>query len=526
MQSPWVMAVLVAGVIALTPLANRLRVPPPVALLLFGLVVGLAPGTAELAIDPELVLPVVLPPLLFAATQRTTVREFREQAGPVLLLAVGLTLSTVVVVAVAVHAVGVPWPAAWVLGAVVSPPDPVAATAVARKIHLPHRLVTILEGEGMFNDATALVAYKVAVAAAVTGSFSVLDLGGTFALTVVVGLALGLGLGLLATWLLGRIDDGYVETTVTVAAPFAAYVGAEHLEGSGVLAVLVLGLWLRRFSHSATTSSGYLLGRFVWSYADFLITSLVFALLGYELISVLERTSVDSDLVVLSAVTVAVVVGFRALWIVPTTLLAQARARRRDDAALPVDLREAAVVTWAGMRGVVTVATALALPEVLDSGEDFPLRDSLIVAAFVCVLLTLVAQGLTLAPLTRWLGVSSAEDDREAAAELRREATEAALHYVETADDVADLHEEVRSSARVQYQASLDAQAAMKEARRLDRREDDDRTPGDEMQDLLVNATDVERTLVLDARRAGRVSAAVADEVLREIESRALRDLT
>ncbi len=516
--------VLIVGVVVLTPLADRLRVPQPVLLLLYGLGVGLLPGTREIAVDPELVLPVVLPPLLFAATQRTTVREFRDQAGAVLVLAVGLTLATVGVVAVSAHALGVPWVAAWVLGAVVSPPDPVAATAVARRLHLPHRLVTILEGEGMFNDATALVAYKVAVAAAVTGSFSALEIGGTFALTVVVGLAVGLVMGLAVTFSLGRTHDGYVETTITLAAPFVAYVGAEHLEGSGVLAVLVLGLWLRSYSHAATSARGWLLGRFVWSYADFLITSLVFALLGYELISVLERTEVTGELVRLSLVTVGAVVVFRALWIFPTTLLARARARRKD-LPLPTDLREAAVVSWAGMRGVVTVATALALPEVVDGGAEFPMRDSLIVAAFTCVLLTLVVQGLSLAPLTRRLGVSSEDDPVAEMAGLRRESTQAALDYVEGADDVHDLHDEVRESARVQYAAMLRAQDAMAEARRLDRYENDDRTPADELEDLLANATDIERGIVLEARRTGRVSAGSADEVLRQIESRALRDL-
>ena len=523
-ESPWIMAVLIVGVVVLTPLADRVKAPQPVLLLLFGLAVGLLPGTREIAVDPELVLPVVLPPLLFAATQRTTVREFREQAGAVLLLAIGLTLSTVAVVAVAVHAVGVPWAAAFVLGAVVSPPDPVAATAVARRLHLPHRLVTILEGEGMFNDATALVAFKVAVAAAVTGSFSAFSIGGTFALTVVVGLLAGFTMGLLVTFALGRTHDGYVETTITIAAPFVAYVGAEHLEGSGVLAVLVLGLWLRSYSHAATSARGWLLGRFVWSYADFLITSLVFALLGYELISVLERTEVTGDLVVLSLVTVGAVVAFRALWIFPTTVLARARARRKD-LPLPVDLREATVVSWAGMRGVVTVATALALPEVVDTGDAFPLRDSLIVAAFTCVLLTLVVQGLSLAPLTKRLGVSSDDDPVKEMADLRRESTQAALDYVESADDVDDLHDEVRESARVQYAAMLRAQEAMAEARRLDKFEDDDRTPADELEDLLANATDIERGIVLEARRRGRVSAGSADEVLRQIESRALRDL-
>src|SRR6476620_10394360 len=224
------------GVILLTPVADRIRVPQPVLLTIFGLAIALVTPAYPLSLDPSLILPVVLPPLLFAATQRTTVTEFRQHAGAVFTLAVGLTLATVAVVAVVAHAVGLPWSVAWVLGAVVSPPDPVAATAVARRLRLPHRLVTILEGEGMFNDATALVAYNVAIVAAVTGDIT----GGQVALELVEGVLLGvlvgLALGYVSRIAIARIRDGYAETTVTVLVPFVAYVGAAHLNGSGVLA--------------------------------------------------------------------------------------------------------------------------------------------------------------------------------------------------------------------------------------------------------------------------------------------------
>lgn len=518
MSEPWVMAVLLVGVVAANPIADRIKVPQPVLLTIFGAVIGLLPWVSPLDLHPDLILPIVLPPLLFAATQRTTLTEFRAQAGPVLALAVGLTISTAAVVAVAAHQAGLGWTAAWVLGAIVSPPDPVAATAVARRLRLPHRLVTILEGEGMFNDATALVLYKLALVAAVTGGVTAADTALTFVLALAVGIGVGLALGWVATWLLARIHEAYTETSITVVVPFIAYVGAEHLEGSGVLAVLVLGLYLRNVAHQATTSQGWLLGRSVWSYADFVITSLAFAVLGFELSAVTRSVDITSDIVTVGAVAIATVVLFRIVWVFPVSWLARReRGPWRD--LMPTDWRETTVVAWSGMRGVVTVATALALPLTTEDGGNFPDRDLLVVTALACVLVTLVAQGLTLSPLTQRLQVAAPADEDAEVADLRVRAAEAALGFVR---DEADERDEIRDAGIKQYTGYLEAQQAMASARRL---EIDDADPADELARLLRQATDVERALVLEERRRGQVSAASADEVLRDIESRALRDL-
>lgn len=512
--------VLVIGVIALTPAADRLRIPQPVLLTIFGLLLALLPVTPELHLDPDLILPVVLPPLLFAATQRTTAREFRDNAGPVFVLAVGLTLATMAVVAVVANAAGLGWPEAAVLGAMVSPPDPVAATAVARRLRLPDRLVTILEGEGMFNDATALVAFKVALTVSVTGDVTALDVGVELVLAVVAGLAVGVLLGGLAKVVLSALHDAYAETTVTVLVPFLAYVAAERVGGSGVLAVLALGLFLRSYGHVATTSQGWLLGRAVWSYADFLITSLVFALLGFELVKVIDASVVSGGTASLAAVVVATLVVVRAAWVFPAAWLARVRAVRRD-LSWPIGWRESAVVSWAGMRGVVTVATALALPSVVDDGSPFPFRERMVVVALVCVLATLVLQGLTLAPLTSALGVGQEDDDSHELAELRLRAARAALREIRgSASDV--VAEEVRRAATLQYEGYLSAQTAMHEARHAGADGDDE--AADQLRSILRRATDVERALVLRARSNGEVSAASADEALRDIEGRALRD--
>ncbi len=520
MDSFALIAVLLVGVVVLTPLSDRVGVPQPVVLTIFGLGLGALPFVPELRLDPDLILPVVLPPLLFAATQRATVREFRDNAGAVFFLAVGLTLLTMGVVGLVAHLYGLPWWPALMLGAMVSPPDPVAATAVARKLRLPHRLVTILEGEGMFNDATALVAFKVTLAAVVTGEVSATGIGTELVVGLVAGVLVGLVLAVLVKWMLSVIHDAYAETTLTVLAPFLGYVGAERLGGSGVLAVLALGLFLRTYGHSATTSQGWLLGRAVWSYADFLITSLVFAILGFELVAVVGTTAVTRHAVALSSMVVATLVGIRVAWVFASTFVAKGRARRRD-VAWPSGWRESAVVSWAGMRGVVTVAAALALPEAVAGGDLLPGRDEIVVVALSVVLVTLVLQGLTLTPLTNKLGVSRPDDDAAEVAELRRRAAQAALDHLR-GEGLNGVREEVARAATLQYEGYLSAQEAIEHARHGGAG-DDANMPG-QLRHVLREATDVERSLVLDARRGGRVTPASADEVLRDIEGRVLRD--
>lgn len=520
MDEAVLIAVLFLGVVALTPLADRIGVPQPVLLTIYGLGLALLPFAPALRLDPDLILPVVLPPLLFAATQRATVREFRDNAGAVLFLAVGLTLASMGAVAVVAHTYDLPWWPALMLGAMVSPPDPVAATAVARKLRLPHRLVTILEGEGMFNDATALVAFKVTLAAVVTGEVSPAGIGVELVLGLVVGAAVGLALAALTRWLLSVIHDAYAETTLTVLVPFIAYVGAERLGGSGVLAVLALGLFLRTYGHAATTSQGWLLGRAVWSYADFLITSLVFAILGYELVDTITGTSVTGHALGLSGLVVATLVVLRALWVFASNSLARGRARRRD-VPWPSGWRESAVVSWAGMRGVVTVAAALSLPASIDGGAVLPGRDEIVVVALSVVLATLVLQGLTLAPLTGALGVGRDDDDAAEVAELRRLAAQAALDHLR-GPGLDGALDEVARAATLQYEGYLSAQEAIQHARHGGEGPDDETSV--QLGRVLRSATDVERALVLDARRRGRVSPASADEVLRDIEGRVLRD--
>ncbi|NKY38070.1 Na+/H+ antiporter [Cellulomonas septica] len=518
-MSAVVVAVLLAGVVALTPLADRLRVPLPVLLTVFGLLVPLVPAVPSPRIEPDVILPLVLPPLLFAATQRATARDFRQNVRPIAFLAVGLTVVTAAVVALVAHAAGLPWGPAAVLGAVVAPPDPVAATAVARRLRLPGRLVTVLEGEGMFNDATALVMYNVAVAAVVAGEFSASGLGVDLLLAVGLGVALGLAFGVVTRAALARLHLAAPETTVTLAAPFVVYLLAEHLGGSGVLAVLALGLYLRTYGHRAITSGGWLLGRAVWRYADYIVTSLVFVFIGFELTAVLEEEQIDGATVGLAALVVVVLVAVRFVWIMPTTRFTRLWPDPTDASALGP--REGVVASWAGMRGVVTVATALAVPASTAAGADFPDRHTIVFVGLVAVLATLVVQGLTLAPLVTWLRVGTEADVAAEARALRRRATDAALTALRDGSLSADVPDAARRAVTVQYEGYLAAQDALVDARAA---VPDGSRDENTLDDLLRRAAEVERDLVVDARSAGDVSPEAADEVLDDIESRAVRD--
>jgi NhaP-type Na+/H+ or K+/H+ antiporter len=329
-----------------------------------------------------------------------------------------------------------------------------------------------------------------------------------------------LAVGVLTKRVLAVVHDAYAETTLTVLAPFAAYLAAEQIQGSGVLAVLAMGLYLRTYGHGATTSQGWLLGRAVWSYADFLITSLVFALLGFELVKVIVDTDVTRRSVVLALLVVTTLVVVRAGWVFASAALARRRAPGRE-VSWPRDWRESTIVSWAGMRGVVTVAAALALPETTGDGAPFPNRDQIVVVALTAVLVTLVLEGLTLSPLTSALGVGRKDDDSEEVASLRRRAAQAALDHL-CNGGLEGVREEVSRAATLQYEGYLSAQEAIEHARRGGTQ--DDAETAEQLNAVLREATDVERTLVLDARRLGQVTSASADEVLRDIEVRVLRD--
>src|SRR5215211_1640124 len=421
-----VLMVVVGG---LSVLAGTIRVPYPILLVLGGLVLGFLPGVPPAELPPDLVLVLFLPPLLYQAAFFSSPRDLRADARAITLLAVGLVLATMSAVAAAAHTVvdGLPWAAAFTLGAIVAPTDPLAATAIARRLGVPRRLVTVLEGESLVNDASALVAYRLAVGAVVAGSFSLWGAGLQFVGRGIGGVAIGLAVGWLIAEARRRIEDPVVEIVLSVVTGYAAYLPAELLGASGVLAAVTAGLYVGWHAPELASPSTRLLGFSFWEVLVYLLNAVLFVLVGLQLNLILTGVSGSSALFLVgqAALVAAVVIGVRIGWGFTVPYLVRVLDRRPAQVARRVGARERLVSSWSGMRGAVSLAAALALP------LSFPQRNLIIFVTFGVILATLVLQGLTLSWLIRRLGVQ--RDDSEAQEELRGRlrATDAALARLE-----------------------------------------------------------------------------------------------
>jgi Na+/H+ antiporter len=428
-ESELLLLTLMVAVGALSVLAGVVRVPYPILLVLGGLVLGFVPGVPHAELPPELVLVLFLPPLLYQAAFFSSPRDLRADARAITLLAVGLVLATTGAVAVTAHALvgGLPWAAAFALGAIVSPTDPLAATAIARRLGVSRRLVTVLEGESLVNDASALVAYRVAVGAVVAGSFTLWEAG----LQFLVGVAGGVAIGLLVGWLIAevrrRIQDPPVEIVLSVVTGYAAYLPADRLGLSGVLAAVTAGLYLGWRAPQLASPGTRLLGFSFWEVLVYLLNAILFTLVGLQLYPILSELSGNSvaTLVGQAALVSAVVIAVRVGWGFSVPYLIRVLDRRPSQRARRAGPRERLVVGWSGMRGAVSLAAALALP------EDFPQRNLIIFVTFAVILATLGFQGLSLPWLIRRLALQ--RDDSEEQEELRGRlrATDAALARLE-----------------------------------------------------------------------------------------------
>ena len=416
---------LITAVAGLSVLARLVRVPYPILLVLGGLVLGFVPGMPNVELPPELILVAFLPPLLYWSGFFATPRDLRADARTISLLAVGLVLATAAAVAVVAHAMvdEMTWPAAFALGAIVSPTDPLAASAIGRRLGVPRRLLNVLEGESLVNDATALVAYRIAVAAAVSGGFVAWQAGLRFVVTAAGGVAVGLLVGWLVAELRGRLDDPVVEIVVSVFTGYAAYLPAELLDVSGVLAAVAAGLYVGWRAPTVSSASTRLLGYSFWEVLVYLANAVLFILVGLQLQPILEDLSGTAVAVLVGqgALISAVVVAVRLGWGFSVPYLVRLIDRRPSQAMRRVGARERLLLGWSGMRGAVSLAAALALP------LDFPLRNLILFLTFSVILATLVVQGLTLPALIR--GLRLEEDDAEEREELkaRLTATHAAI---------------------------------------------------------------------------------------------------
>jgi len=423
---------LLLAVAMLALVARRVRIPYPILFVVGGTLLALIPNLPKVRLDPELVFLFVLPPLLYPAALFTSWRDFRANLRPISLLAVGLVLFTTTAVAFLAHYfMDLPLAAGFVLGAIISPPDAIAATAIAERLNVPRRIVTILEGESLVNDATALVAYRFAVAAVVTGTFSLSHATGQFFLVGLGGNAVGLVVGWLAEQFHKQVDDAPIEVTVSLLIPFVAYLLAERLGVSGVLAVVTAGLYLGMRMPGLLSFRTRLQGGPVWEILEFLLNGFVFILIGLQLPTVLAGLSGHALSIPRLAwyaflISLAVIV-IRVLWVFPATYLPRLIFKsllRRDPHPR---WQSVTIVAWTGMRGVVSLAAALALPLIAGDGSPFPARDLILFLTFAVIVATLVVQGLGLPFLIRWLGIQDDRSMEKEELEARLKANEAAL---------------------------------------------------------------------------------------------------
>jgi len=400
--------------VAVAALARRCKVASPLALVIAGLIASEIPGVLDIRLDPEFVLYVFLPPLLFSAAWESSYFTLRDNIRPIALLSVGLVLFTTLAVGWVTHLVvpGLPLTAAFVLGALIAPPDAVAAVSIAQRLGLPRRTVAILVGESLFNDATALTVFRVAVSATVGETVTWLGGAGQFVYAAVAGAVVGLLLGPPLGWLRGKVgEDPIVETAIPLLTPFGAYLIAEAVHGSGVIAVVVSGLYLgHTFINSPARAR--VLGFSLWPVLVFILESVVFLLIGLQLTTVLDGVSAWSwpTLMWYAVVVFVSTVVVRFLWVFPGTYLPAWLLREPLQ-----DWRGPTVVAWAGMRGVVSLAAAFAIPMQTHDGKAFPDRSLLIFLTFTTVLGTLLVQGLTFPALIRRLGIG---DEKERQADL------------------------------------------------------------------------------------------------------------
>jgi Na+/H+ antiporter len=498
-------------------LADPLRIPYPILLVVGGLALGFVPGVPTVTLAPDAVLFGILPPLLYSAAFNTGLRDLKRNLRPISLLAIGLVALTMVAVAVAAHyVIDLSWPVSFVLGAVVSPTDPLAATSIARRLGVPRRAISIIEGESLLNDGTALVLFKFAVAAVVTGSFSFATAAGDFVWTVLGGIAVGLVLGRVIRFIRFRLNNPPLEVMIAFLTGYLVFLPASALGVSGVLAVVTAGVYMGWYTPELTTVDTRLQGEGFWAIFNFLLNALLFGLVGLQLRPILDQLHGLSwqELVGYSALLWAVVLAARFAYgfpagHVPRWLSPSLRAR---DPTPPWQF--ITFIAWAGMRGGITLAAALAIPLRTDSGAPFPDRSLVVFLAFSIVLSTLVVQGLSLPGLVRVLGLERDDLDEREDAKARIHAVDAGLARLEelveeewVRDDTAERMRGLYDFRRTRFGSRLDgSDDGGVEARSQD------------YQRLRRELLTAERSAVVALRNEGKISEDVMQRVTRDLD--------
>jgi Na+/H+ antiporter len=509
---------LLVAVASLLVIAPRLKVPYPILLVLGGLAISFVPGLPDVEPPPELILFGFLPPLLYAAAFFTSLRDLRANTRPIGLLSIGLVLATTLGVGVVAHTFveGLSWAAAFTLGAVVSPTDPLAATSIARRLNVPRRIVAIIEGESLVNDGTALVLYRVAVVAAVSGSFSLADVGLRLVFNIVAGIAVGLGVGYVVRRVRRVMSHSPSEITIAFLTGYFAFLPASALDVSGVLAVVTAGVYMGWHTPELTTAETRLQGDAFWTILVFLLNSALFVLVGLQLPQVLDGLAGRSTGALLAdaAVVCAAVIVIRILCVFPFTYVPRAmfKGLRERDPYPPWQVP--ALISWIGMRGAVSLAAALALPLTTDAGARFPGRDLIVFLTFSVILVTLVGQGLTLPAVIRALRLPEDGGEGREEAKARIRAAEAALVRLEELADEGRVRPETAERVRGAYNFRRNRFSA--------RFDDADDGAIEEQsvayQRLRRELLDAERTALVQLRRDGVINDDVMNRVQRDLD--------
>jgi Na+/H+ antiporter len=513
-----VIAGLLVAVAGLSALARVLAVPYPIVLVVGGAVFGFIPGVPSVRLDPDVVLVVFLPPLLYGAAFFANLGDIRRSLRVVTLNSIGLVLATMVLVAIVAHELvsGMTWASAFTLGAIVSPTDPLAGASIMRRLDFPRRIISAVEGEGLFNDATALVAYKVAVAAVVSGAFSLADAGLTFVAGAAGGIAIGIAVGWVIAELRARTVDAQTSITISLFSGYAAFIPADAVGASGVLAAVTTGIYMGIRGPSIVPARTRLQGFFFWEMLDYLLNASLFVLVGLQLRGVINRIDGHSAWTFAgwAVAVVGVVIVTRIVWGFTITVLIRSIDRRPSQVARRVDWRVRLVASWSGMRGAVSLAAALALPLKTDAGAPFPDRDLIIFLTFAVIFGTLVVQGLSMPALIRRLGIT--RDDSEDGEEIRARlvATKAALAQI----DRLEAEEWTRSDTIDRMRAAYNYRKR-RFAARAGKIEDDgyeDRSLA--YQQAVQSVLAAQREALVDLRNDGDISNETMNRVIRDLD--------
>jgi Na+/H+ antiporter len=512
MHTVEIVILLLAVVTALAEITDKIKIPYPILLVLAGIAIGLIPGLPHVELQPEIVFLLFLPPVLYSAAWATSWPDFKAAKRPISLLAIGCVIFSTCAVAWIAHAFipGFGWAEAFVLGAIISPPDAVAATAATKGLPVPRRVITVLEGESLVNDATGLIAYKYAVAAVVSGSFVLWEAGLQFFWVAGAGIGVGLLVGQLFLWI-HKItpNNATTDTTLTFLAPFVAYLVAEEIHVSGVLAVVSAGLFLAWYSSEVFSQQTRLQAQGTWSTILFVLNGIIFILIGLQLPRILETTgdASFSELLLYGGIVSAAVIVGRIIWVFPGAYIPRWLSKRIRETEPETNLKLVTIVAWSGMRGIVSLAAALALPLTINGTDPFPNRSLIIFITFCVIFSTLVVQGLTLPSLIRWLGISKGDKEHQEEHDTRLLIASSVIEHIE--ENYSLLPDDILNQIKTKYEIRIQR---LRKEKGVSRKLNDEQIH--EFHRIQQELLDKERKFLITMRNEGKISL----EVLRRLE--------